>query len=127
MFFCETPLRCWLSFRDDPERQGESGDVVAWPPLSDPRAKTVCRALVLGLAAKIAHYFGAGICGLPATLRRAVQFLRRTHYPSHWWRRAFALALQRRGYGSVLLPKSLRMCCVASSNLRAAARDDEWT
>ena len=46
------PCRAVLGFRTDSARQGESGDVVAWPPWCDPRAPS-CTVLLCGLAAKI--------------------------------------------------------------------------
>ena len=66
VFSCSSPLRVLLGLRTDPDRHGESADVVAWPPLCDPRARTVCRRLVLGLAAMVVQYAS------PST---AVQFL----------------------------------------------------
>ena len=49
---CGTQARVLLGFRTDPDRQGESGDVTAWPPAVDPKARRVCRSFVLGLVAK---------------------------------------------------------------------------
>ena len=104
----DVPVKCLLGFRTDPERQGESGDVTAWPSVRDPRAKTSCRGMVQGVAAKIAQYFTEDVKGLPATIRRTVQFIKKTRYPSKWWLRTLVLALLRRGIPLGILPKSLR-------------------
>ena len=46
-------VRSSLAFRDDADRQGESGDVVSWPPISDPRTKELLPGLLSSLAARI--------------------------------------------------------------------------
>ena len=104
----DAPVKCLLGFRTDPERQGESGDVTAWPSVRDPRAKTVCRGMVQGVAAKIAQYFQEGLKGLPATIRKTMKFIKATGYPSKWWLRTLLLALLRRGVPLGILPKALR-------------------
>ena len=93
-----------LAYRTDPDRQGESGDVAAWPPWQDPRTRTLLRGLLIGLASKLVNYHVDGIVGFGASLRQAVGFLRKRGYPSKAWLRPFALALLHRG----MLPKSLQ-------------------
>ena len=105
---CSCPPRVLLGFRTDMDRQGESRDVTAWPPRLDPRAHTVCRSLVLGLVSKFVAYSVPGVKGLPATIRKAYQFLKKTRYPRRWWIRPFLYALLRHGVGVGLLPKGLR-------------------
>ena len=65
----------------DADRQGESNDVSSWPPWCDPRARSLIRPLLLGLAAKIVSYNVDGVHGLPASVRAAIQFLRGRGYP----------------------------------------------
>ena len=101
-------MKCILSYMTDAERQGEGQDVTAWPSVRDPRARSVCRSMVLGLAAKIARYFGPETRGLPATLRKTILFLKQTLYPSNWWKRCLLRALLNRGIRPSVLPKCLR-------------------
>ena len=44
-----TPVKAVLAFRDDPDRQGESGDVVPWPGRADPRYRQLLHSLLSGL------------------------------------------------------------------------------
>ena len=104
---------CVLAFRDDQDRQGESGDVASWPPRLDPRAKPLLPSLLSGLAAKLRLYHSGGSAGLAASWRRAYQFVRRRGYPSKWWRRSLALAALRQGTPAALLPKALRSAAAA--------------
>ena len=97
-----------LAFRDDTDRQGESGDVVSWPPASDPRVKQLLPGLLSSLAARIRQYHPANCHGVTSSWRRAVQFLRRRHYPTKWWLRPFAIAAVRHGARLSLLPRCLR-------------------
>jgi hypothetical protein len=101
-------VRCVLAFRDDADRQGESGDVTSWPPRCDPRTKPLLRSLLAGLAAKLRLYHSEGVPGLCASWRLAVQFVRRRGYPTKWWLRPLALAALRQGMPAGVLPRVLR-------------------
>ena len=102
-------VRSSLAFRDDADRQGESGDVVSWPPISDPRTKELLPGLLSSLAARTRQYHPVECNGFTSSWRRAVQFLRRRHYPVRWWMRPFALAAVRHGAKIGLLPRCLRL------------------
>ena len=97
-----------LAFRDDADRQGESGDVTSWPPSQDPRTRKLLGSLLAGLAAKIRLYHAGGVPGLCASWRGAYQFVCRRGYPSKWWRRPLALAALRNGMPLGVLPRALR-------------------
>ena len=66
---------CTLAFRTDPDRQGESSDVVSWPQPDDPRTRMLLGALISGLAAKVRFYCRPGVSGFTATIRRMCQFV----------------------------------------------------
>ena len=99
-----SPCRAVLGFRTDAGRQGESGDVVAWPPWEDPRSRTVLHGLLCGLVAKVTMYQVDGVLGFPPSVCSAVRFLRGLRYPEKAWQRLFGLALLRRGVPFALLP-----------------------
>lgn len=101
-------VRAVLGFRTDPDRQGESGDVVSWPCRSDPRTKQVLGSILLGAAAKLRLYHGQPATGFTSSWRRLVQFVRSKKYPDRWWRRRLALSAVRNGAPTVCLPRSLR-------------------
>ena len=75
-----TPVKAVRAFRDDPDRQGESGDVVSWPGRADPRYRQLLHSLLSGLAAKIRLYHMAGTAGFTASWRRAYAFVKRRGY-----------------------------------------------
>ena len=59
--FCEgMPVNVTVAFRTDPDRQGEAGNVTAWPGRFDPRTPRVLPGLLAGLAAKLRHYRAPG-------------------------------------------------------------------
>ena len=102
------PVRCLLAFRTDANRQGESGDVEAWPCREDPRIRMVLPGLLMGLAAKLRFYSSPALGGYTATIRAMYSFIKRKLYPSDWWLRPFALALLRVGALPACLPPPLR-------------------
>ena len=109
-----TKVKATLAYRTDPDRQGESQDVRTWPDWGDPRAPLVLHGLLAGLASKLVTYSHEAIGGFPASLRKALQFLRDRHYPTKVWLRPFALQLARLGVPFVALPRALRkviQCC----------------
>ena len=97
-----------LAYRTDADRQGESGDVRTWPERLDPRTPALLRGLLAGLASKVMQYTAPEVRGLPASIRRAVGFLRRRGYPCKWWLRAFGCELLRHGAPMSCLPKALK-------------------
>lgn len=101
-------LKAVLAYRTDADRQGESGDVRTWPEWSDPRTPALLRGLLAGLAAKLVCYADEAVGGLPASVRRAVQFLRARGYPTRKWLRPFGCELLRRGVPYQCLPKCLQ-------------------
>jgi hypothetical protein len=105
------PVRCSLAFRDDADRQGESGDVTSWPCRADPRTPQLMHSLLSGLAAKIRLYHTAGVGGFTSSWRKAYAFVRRRGYPSKRWRRPLAMAALRQGAALHALPRPLR-CAV---------------
>ena len=101
-------VKATLAYRTDADRQGESGDVRTWPEWRDPRAPALLHGLLSGLAAKVVRYAAPGVEGLPASVRGAVQFLRRRNYPLKRWMRPFGLQLLRHGVQLSCLPRCLR-------------------
>ena len=102
-------VKAQMAYRTDADRQGESGDVRTWPEWEDPRTPALLRGLLAGLASKLVRYSAAGVGGFPASIRAAVQFLRRRGYPSRRWLRPFAAELVRHGAPAGCLPKNLRV------------------
>ena len=117
--------RSVLAFRDDADRQGESGDVRSWPPMGDPRIKPLLGSLLAGLAAKLRLYNAGGVPGLCASWRLAYQFVRRRKYPTKWWRRSLALAALRQGMPLGVLPRALRLAAAGWAVLGSAERVGE--
>ena len=115
-------VRSVLAFRDDADRQGESGDVTSWPPRRDPRIKPLLGSLPRhGLAAKIRLYHADGVPGLCASWRLALQFLRRRGYPTKWWLRPLALPALRQGMPAGVLPRLLRCAAAGWASLMNGA------
>ena len=110
-------VKATLAYRTDADRQGESGDVRTWPEWQDPRAPALLRGLLAGLASKLLRYSEPGMGGLPASIRRAVGFLRQRGYPTHRWYRAFGCELLRYGAPMGCLPKEMRAVLRPSSEL----------
>jgi hypothetical protein len=117
----EAAVKATLAYRTDADRQGESGDVRTWPEWQDPRAPALLRGLLAGLASKLLRYSEPGVGGLPASIRRAVRFLRQRGYPTHRWYRAFGCELLRQGAPMGCLPKGLRAVLQPSSRETAPA------
>ena len=107
-FAQESRVRCTLAFRTDNDRQGESGDVVSWPEVDDPRTKMLLSALLLGLAAKVRFYCCHSVVGLTATVRLMCRFVASKGYPRSWWVYQFGLALLRNGVPLPCLPRLMR-------------------
>ena len=105
----EAAVKATLAYRTDADRQGESSDVRTWPEWQDPRAPALLRGLLAGLASKLLRYSEPGLGGLPASIRRAVRFLRQRGYPTHRWYRAFGCELLRQGAPIGCLPKEMRV------------------
>ena len=99
---------CVLAFRTDADRQGESNDVVAWPPSFDPRARMLVPGMIMGLVSKLRFYSTKGVGGFTATVRRIYQFVKGRGYPRRWWLRPLAVALLRVGVAPACLPRILR-------------------
>ena len=104
----QSNVRAVLAYCIDHDRQGESGDVRTWPEWRDLRVPVILRGLLVGLATKLVDYTDQHVGGLPASLRRSVQFLRQRGYPTAKWLRPFALELSRLGVACRLLPRALR-------------------
>ena len=104
----DCPVKAVLAYWTDTERQGESGDVQTSPERLDPRTPALLLGLLAGLASKVMQYTAPEVGGLPASIRRAVGFLRRRGYPSKWWLRAFSCELLRHGAPMSCLPKALK-------------------
>ena len=104
----DSKVKTVLAYRTDVDRQGESGDVRTWPEWRDPRAHAVLHGLLVGLAAKLVMYSDESVGGLPASLRKAVRFLRQRCYPTKRWLKPFALELSRLGVPYCILPRPLR-------------------
>jgi hypothetical protein len=96
-----------VAFRTDSDRQGESKDVTAWPPRSDPRLPLVLPSLIHGLAAKLRQYRVNGTRGFTASVRRAAKFFSERGYPRRWWVRRWTLALLRQGVPPGCMPQLL--------------------
>ena len=119
-FLPERPVHVTVAFMTDVDRQGEAGNVTAWPGRWDPRTPRVLPGLLAGLAAKLRQYRAPGTGGYTAAIRRAVSFVRAKGYPSHWWMRRFALSLLRQGVPVPCLPPLLRnIVCMPSHGVRA--------
>ena len=102
------PVHVTVAFRTDADRQGEAGNVTAWPGRWDPRTPRVLPGLLAGLAAKLRQYRAPGTGGYTAAIRRATAFVKAKGYPSRWWVRRFALSLLRQGVPAGCLPPLLR-------------------
>ena len=113
--FVSGTARCTLAFRTDLDRQGESKDVVAWPPSFDPRTRMLIGGMIMGLVSKLRFYSANGISGFTATVRRIYQFLKDRGYAKRWWLRPLAVALVRVGVPPACLPRMLRMVLSWSS------------
>ena len=102
------PVHVTVAFRTDAVRQGEAGNVTAWPGRFDPRTPRVLPGLLAGLAAKLRHYRAPGAGGFTSAFRRAVDFVKAKSYPARWWVRRFALVLLRNGVPPGCMPSLLR-------------------
>ena len=59
-----------LVFRANPDRHGESGDVVSWRQREDPRTRMLLLGLLHGLADNLRHYTTEGAEGYELALVR---------------------------------------------------------